>query len=865
MKGDYDKAISESEVILNGKYGHVEKRFVLLAGYFGLCSAFLKGDQELILLTIERFCNYFKKIIGTSLNWDDSQIKYKTKQDLPKEEFDFIMALINGRKKTFYNSVVKDVERKRKRILENDEPFNLSIFTIKKLKEIAEDNGINITKRLKKDIIEELRLKLHENDVGAALHDVAKDRLNRIERIISNIIKENDEGAIVRIKIFYADYITKELVKSIYKNESLENLEIVKFLYEKTGLKPPKSFFISKCKEKIKQIFQSKSYSNNNTFMLNLNEMQEVIHLGKLRKGDIIINLSEYFPLKSSYYHPIELVELKRIMLLLDEAGITPSNEQLEVEFYKILKRDSINVFEILEFSQEWGNFRLNKQKIVKIFLNKFTSRYPIDLDEVKKVIEFLGPVELTDDEAIKLFLNLVQQGRIQDAVAGLSCFNKSVPKEVVLPFITNILPENPKKAYILSRQFDIPIDPVDVRKVMIYLINKIERDRDMKASVNILKSLKKHSGFMERDLLIKENISIPGNILELHPYSYKINMLDENDPAIVETFFNGFVPFINNQINLPENAKVASTPISLLVHVHNEHDDDKKDLKKQKGNNDEQNHGSNPNDLNPGANFFISRGSKTEGADYTLVSVHGNEYEQMEGSRLGELSISQGGINELIRGNVFILGEKMLKNNSLHYTGDEELRLILQDMLYKYVIMLKLVPIHLRGLYGCSKPLDDLLPYKRKIPPATLNLSSIQDGLSGDWWFRIITSSFTFQEISLNKNKLLINEGDILIHKEIKPGDRFPTTRYHNIVDKKPEEIEGKSVRDLLAQHLVTYYKKYKKLPPNCTFKKKFKNGSIQIVFSASKFDKFSLKLIPGTHTPEFINEIDNKYGIVA
>ncbi len=55
------------------------------------------------------------------------------------------------------------------------------------------------------------------------------------------------------------------------------------------------------------------------------------------------------------------------------------------------------------------------------------------------------------------------------------------------------------------------------------------------------------------------------------------------------------------------------------------------------------------------------------------------------------------------------------------------------------------------------------------------------------------------------------VEESDILIHKEIKEGDRFPTIRYHLIDGDGTKIVKNDEVKEVLADKLVEYVRENK------------------------------------------------------
>ncbi len=132
------------------------------------------------------------------------------------------------------------------------------------------------------------------------------------------------------------------------------------------------------------------------------------------------------------------------------------------------------------------------------------------------------------------------------------------------------------------------------------------------------------------------------------------------------------------------------------------------------------------------------------------------------------------------------------------------------------------------------------------------MNLAQIRDDLEGAWWHYIRVNDFSFLQTIPDLSDLQMNEGDILIHKQIKEGERFPTIRYHLIKNKKSLIIENEEVKEILANKLVEYVKKNKSLPFACKVVKFFKNGNAQVNYSPTQYDNFALKINPKAHKVE-------------
>ncbi|TFF93542.1 MAG: hypothetical protein EU544_05730 [Promethearchaeota archaeon] len=143
------------------------------------------------------------------------------------------------------------------------------------------------------------------------------------------------------------------------------------------------------------------------------------------------------------------------------------------------------------------------------------------------------------------------------------------------------------------------------------------------------------------------------------------------------------------------------------------------------------------------------------------------------------------------------------------------------------------------------------------------MDLTEVKDDLEGTWWHYIRSDDFGFQGKVKNLKDFEAEPGDILIHKQIKKGDKFPTIRYHLVQDKGTEVIENPQVKELLAKKLVEYVKKHKHLPYACEVAKFFKNKNAQVNYSPTEYDNFALKVIPKVHeianTEEFFSDLES------
>ncbi|MEX2683339.1 MAG: hypothetical protein Q6373_017315 [Candidatus Sigynarchaeota archaeon] len=129
-----------------------------------------------------------------------------------------------------------------------------------------------------------------------------------------------------------------------------------------------------------------------------------------------------------------------------------------------------------------------------------------------------------------------------------------------------------------------------------------------------------------------------------------------------------------------------------------------------------------------------------------------------------------------------------------------------------------------------------------------TIDINSIKDDLSGPWWHLVSATDFHFLEtINTTGSGQAVVEGDVLVHKQVLPGEQYPSIRYHVVGQGGSTRLAtNQEVKELLGKSLLAFIEKTNHLPPNCKFSKRFKNGSVQIDFEPHKNVKFALKIVP-------------------
>jgi len=96
------------------------------------------------------------------------------------------------------------------------------------------------------------------------------------------------------------------------------------------------------------------------------------------------------------------------------------------------------------------------------------------------------------------------------------------------------------------------------------------------------------------------------------------------------------------------------------------------------------------------------------------------------------------------------------------------------------------------------------------------INLNKLDDELEGDWWHHIHSSNFGFSMKLADVDNYEVQKGDILIHKEIKEGEKFPTIKYYVVTDKGSHIADKNEVKEILGKRLVEDIRKNKKFKLN-------------------------------------------------
>lgn len=117
-------------------------------------------------------------------------------------------------------------------------------------------------------------------------------------------------------------------------------------------------------------------------------------------------------------------------------------------------------------------------------------------------------------------------------------------------------------------------------------------------------------------------------------------------------------------------------------------------------------------------------------------------------------------------------------------------------------------------------------------------------------WWVRINGTDFGYKSNIPLKHHCKVKEYDILIHKKVISGEKFPRINYfiiifdnnRKILDGKPSTSTNKTIKSFMIDFLIDYIKKYNKLPYACTVEEIFKNGNVKVLYNPNKWDHFPL-----------------------
>ena len=126
----------------------------------------------------------------------------------------------------------------------------------------------------------------------------------------------------------------------------------------------------------------------------------------------------------------------------------------------------------------------------------------------------------------------------------------------------------------------------------------------------------------------------------------------------------------------------------------------------------------------------------------------------------------------------------------------------------------------------------------------------------SHDWAYYISPETF-----DMNKVAGKVPVGSIVLKKQketLDTGMTIVNTDYLIAKDNDVVDLEDKrSANKILAKLLIEYMRKHNAYPPGTTLDKAFKNGNVDVLYKASDYDKFKIRLTPtdvGSDPEEFL-----------
>ena len=130
----------------------------------------------------------------------------------------------------------------------------------------------------------------------------------------------------------------------------------------------------------------------------------------------------------------------------------------------------------------------------------------------------------------------------------------------------------------------------------------------------------------------------------------------------------------------------------------------------------------------------------------------------------------------------------------------------------------------------------------------------------SHDWAYYITPDTF-----DMTKIRTKVPVGSIVLVKEqevLDTGVTITNTDYKIAKDGRIVDLEDKrAASKILAKLFVDYMKKHNEYPANSSFDKAFKNGNVDVLFRASDYDKFKIRLTPelvGSDPEEFLMNLN-------
>ncbi len=127
-------------------------------------------------------------------------------------------------------------------------------------------------------------------------------------------------------------------------------------------------------------------------------------------------------------------------------------------------------------------------------------------------------------------------------------------------------------------------------------------------------------------------------------------------------------------------------------------------------------------------------------------------------------------------------------------------------------------------------------------------NLATMKKELAGQW-MQYISPRFEFS--AKLPTRFPIHNNGVLIQKHIPEGQKFPEVRYYLVILEEHQDkiiteslvLGKKDISGQMAENLVSYLIKEKKMPKNVNLVNVRKNGKVEFRYTASKYDVFVLK----------------------
>ncbi|TFG32723.1 hypothetical protein EU528_02685 [Candidatus Thorarchaeota archaeon] len=126
----------------------------------------------------------------------------------------------------------------------------------------------------------------------------------------------------------------------------------------------------------------------------------------------------------------------------------------------------------------------------------------------------------------------------------------------------------------------------------------------------------------------------------------------------------------------------------------------------------------------------------------------------------------------------------------------------------------------------------------------------------SHDWAYYITPSTFEMKKV---RGKVPV--GSIVLRKQkeiLDTGMTIVNTEYSIVKEDTVVDLEDKrAANEILAKFLIGYMKEYNEYPPGTVFDKAYKNGNVDVLYKASEYDRFKIRLtstLVGSDPEEFL-----------